>query len=128
MKMAVDTNILIRLLTGDIPELVKKAKGLINKCDKHDIFISYGVITETYFSLKYHYKFKEETALNAVEDILKIKQFNIEQKTAVQLAVNKARSGYGFFDALIGEIGAVKNLKTYTFDKGLKDNSAFVVI
>jgi len=130
MKIAVDTNILMRLVTGDIEKLAKRAQELVNGYGEDDIFVSYGVIMELYFGLKHHYGFLEEVALDAVEDILKIRQFNIEHRMAVQLAVNKSRGekSFCFYDALIGEIGAAKNVKTQTFDKKLKKNASFVVI
>lgn len=128
MKTAIDTNILVRLITGDVKELVKKAQQLVDSHSDKDIFVSYGVILELYFVLKHHYKFPEKTALDAVEDVLKIKQFNIEHKIAVQLAINKARNKFGFYDALIGEIGILRNVKTYTFDKALAKNTNFIVL
>ena len=127
MKIAVDTNILIRLITGDVERLVKQAQKLVDEYDENDIFVSYGVIMELYFGLKHHYKFPEGIALDAIEDILKIKQFNIEHRMAIQLAINKARNKFGFYDALIGEVGSLKNVKTRTFDRGLKKNLSFEV-
>lgn len=128
MKIAVDTNILIRLITGDIKDLVIKAQKMVDSYGKDDIFIAYGVIMEVYFVLKHHYKFPEGAALDAIEDILKIRQFSIEHRVAVQLAINKSRNKFSFYDALIGEIGILKNLKTQTFDKNLGKNTSFEVL
>jgi predicted nucleic acid-binding protein len=33
MKIAVDTNVLVRIITGDNPEMASKGKNLVNKQD-----------------------------------------------------------------------------------------------
>ena len=72
--------------------------------------------------------FKKETALGAIEDTLKIEQFNCEHEVAIHLALAKSAKGFSFNDALFGEIGGARNLKTHTFDKGLKHNKNFKMI
>lgn len=68
------------------------------------------------------------SVLNSFEALLKVPQFCFENETAVRLALSKCAKGYTFNDALIGEIGGARSLKTYTFDKGLKHNKNFEVI
>ncbi len=128
MKIAIDTNILVRLISTDNKALVDKVKNLIKKYSTKEIFISYGVIWETYYVLKSFYQKKEGMILDALENILNADEFIIENEVAVRLALTKARRGHPFYDALIGEVGALRNVKTYTLDKGLRDNKNFVVI
>ena len=112
----------------DDPIRLKKTLKLIDQYGEKDVFISYGVLVESYYVLTKRYGIDKEKVLAAFEDFLKIEQFSFEQETAVRLALVKAKKNYGFCDALIGEIGGVKNLKTYTFDKELKSNSSFEVL
>ena len=128
MKIAFDTNLIVRMIALDDEGRLKKIVHLIEKHDKKEIFIPYGVLIETYFVLTRMYHFPKEKVLDSFEDLLKIEQFSFEHETPVRLAVAKSRKGFEFYDALIGEIGAGKSLKTYTFDKGLKNNNSFEVI
>ncbi len=47
MKIAIDTNVLVRLISNDNKILVTKSKNLIKKYSTKEIFISYGVIWKT---------------------------------------------------------------------------------
>ena len=128
MKIAIDTNILIRIITLDDAPRVKKAIHLIESYGPREIFVCHGVLMETYFVLTKKYDLSKESVLNSFEDLLKIPQFCFEYETSFRLAISKCFKGFSFNDALIGEIDASRNLKTYTFDKGLKDNKNFEVL
>ena len=128
MKIAVDTNVLVRIITNDNAEMLAKAKNLVKKHGPKEIFIAYGVILETYYVITTVYGFSKEKALAAIEDTLKVEQFNCEHEVAIHLALAKAAKGFSFNDALFGEIGGARSLKTHTFDKGLKHNKNFEMI
>lgn len=128
MKIAVDTNIVLRLITGDDEKLLAKVRTLIKKHEAGEIFVSYAVLLETQYVLAKVYKYPKDIILEALEDLMRVEQFHFEQETAVRLALMKYGDGYSFSYALIGELGGTKNVKTYTFDQALKKNSAFVVI
>ena len=128
MKIAFDTNIIIRMITQDDGSRLKKIIKIIEEHNKKDIFICYGVLIEAYFVLTKLYDFTKEKALDAFEDLLKIEQFSIEHETAIRLAIAKSRRNLEFYDSLIGEIGSAKNIKTKTFDNGLKRNSSFEIM
>ncbi len=83
---------------------------------------------ENYCVLKSFYAKKIDLILDAIEKILNADEFYVENETAVRLALNKAKKGHPFYDSLIGEIGALRNIKTHTFDKNFKKNKNFVVI
>jgi predicted nucleic-acid-binding protein len=128
MKIAVDTNVLVRIITQDDPIRVKKAYALIEHYGSREIFVCHGVLLETYFVLRKKYQLSKEEILEDFEELLKIPQFCFEYEPPVRLAISKAAKGYSFNDALIGEIGASRNLKTHTFDTELKDNKNFEFI
>jgi predicted nucleic-acid-binding protein len=83
---------------------------------------------ETYYVLTTVYEFSKEKALAAIEDTLKVEQFSCEHEVAIHLALAKSAKGFSFNDALFGEIGGARNLKTHTFDKRLKYNKNFEMI
>ena len=128
MKIALDTNVLVRIITGDNPEMAAKAKNLVKKHGPKEIFIAYGVILEVYYVITTVYGFSKEEALAAIEDTLKVEQFSCEHEMAIHLALAKSAKGFSFNDALFGEIAGIRNLKTHTFDKALKQNKNFEMI
>ena len=128
MKIAIDTNILIRMITQDDEQMVKRARGLIDQHGPKDVFICHGVLLEAFYVLTKKYGLSVEEALSSFEDLLKVEQFSFEYETPIRLAISKCLKGSTFNDALFGEIGASRNLKTHTFDKGLKNNKSFEVI
>jgi len=128
MKIALDTNILIRIIAIDDEIKVKKAIDLIEGYGSREVFICHGVLIETYFVLTKKYGLSKESVLNFFEELLKVPQLCFEYETSVRLAISKCAKGFSFNDALFGEIGASRNLKTYTFDKGLKENKNFELL
>ncbi|MFT5387130.1 MAG: putative nucleic-acid-binding protein [Candidatus Omnitrophota bacterium] len=128
MKVAIDTNILIRIITRDDDALYQKASRFIKKYGKDDIFVSASTIIETSFVLKSCYQWGKEDVLMAVELIVDTDQFYIDQEPALRQAIIKCHKGFSMYDAFIGEVGAVRNLKTYTLDKKLKSNASFVLL
>jgi predicted nucleic-acid-binding protein len=104
---------------------LKKAIGLIESYGPREIFVCHGVLIETFFVLTKKYELSKESVLGFFEELFKVPQFCFEYETSVRLAISKCAKGFSFNDALIGEIGASRNLKTYTFDRGLKENKNF---
>jgi len=125
MKIALDTNILVRIIALDDEPRVKKAISLIESYGPREIFVCHGVLIETFFVLTKKYGLTKESVLSSFLELLKVSQFCFEYETSVRLAISKCSKGFSFNDALFGEIGASRNLKTYTFDKGLKENKNF---
>ena len=128
MKIALDTNVLVRIIALDDEPKVKKAIALIESYEAREIFVCHGVLIEAFFILTKKYELSKESVLNSFDELLMIPQFCFEYETAVRLAISKCAKGYTFNDALFGEIGASRNLKTYTFDKGLKDNKNYELL
>lgn len=128
MKIAVDTNIILRIITCDDEKLLSRARSLVKKYATDDIFVSYAIMMETHYVLSKYYKYSSDAIIEAFGDLMKIEQFYFEHETSVRLALAKYGNGFSFTDSLIGEIGNIKNLKTYTFDKALKKDSSFIVL
>lgn len=129
MKVALDTNIVLRLLLEDNKEQLNKARRIIKENNKDgDVFISSVVFLEMYFVLTKFYQWLDMDVFLAFDRILHVKQFFFENELAVRMAISRTKKGVDFSDALIGQIGSLRNIKTYTFDKKLKRDSAFIVI
>ena len=128
MKIALDTNILVRLITKDDPLLLKKANAVVDRYGSGEIYIVYGVIFELYFVLRSVYKQTDDWILNEIENLMRVETFVFEHEVALRTAFMKCRNGSPFKDAIIGEIALARNVKTATFDKALKNNSSYIVI
>ena len=65
--VAIDTNIIVRLLTRDDETQYKKALALF---EKYDIFIADTVILETEWVLRYAYHFEQDSICNSFKKVL----------------------------------------------------------
>lgn len=95
--VAIDTNILIRLLTRDNEEQFRKAKTLFAN---NDIFIPETVILESEWVLRYAYKFEPAAICAALTGTLGLPNVKTSRPTAISQAIDLARQGLDFADAL----------------------------
>jgi len=89
---AVDTNVLVRLLTGDDVEQAAAAKSLFSS---RPIWIAKTVLLETGL-----YGFNEGAVRNAFVKLLGLKNVHAEDEAAVSAALSSVESGLEFADAL----------------------------
>ena len=94
---AVDTNVLVRLLTGDEPDQEAAALSLFAS---EPIWIAKTVILETEWVLRSLYGFDEAAVLDALTKLLGLKNVNAEDESAVVGALALAAHGVEFADAL----------------------------
>jgi len=120
MKLALDTNILIRYITQDEPEQAQKASEIVEQLTVEEPgFISCIVLCEINWVLKTAYKIAKEDRLATLKTILSISAFDIENFDCCLKALRSYEQGQAdFSDYLIQQI-AVKNGYTtlLTFDK-----------
>jgi predicted nucleic-acid-binding protein len=127
--IAVDTNILVRHLTEDDPAQLKMVHKLFRAHQEEGlIFISLVVLLELHWVLEDCYHWECTKFCDCIEDILRVSQFHIEHPAVVKSAISRYRKNQDFSDALIGQIAAAKGAQTYTFDKSLKKDSAFIIL
>ncbi len=127
--IAIDTNILVRHLTEDDPAQLKLVHTLFKANNQAGaVFISLIVLLELNWVMESCYRWERDKFCNAAEDILRCPQFTVENPLAVRMAVGRCRKGKDFSDALIGQVGTSRGVKTYTFEKNLKTDSAFIIL
>lgn len=116
---AVDTNVLVRLLTGDDAEQTRRAAALFQK---ESIFIAKTVLLETEWVLRRLYGLKCETVTGALRKLSGLANVTIEHPLAVTLALQWCDGGMDFADALhvASSHGAEKFA---TFDAQLKKSA-----
>ena len=130
--IGLDTNILVRYLTQDDPGQSRKANAEIEKglSAGHKFFIADIVLCELVWVLETAYGYERREIVPALENILRTKQFQFENKDLLWISLADYRNKKGdFADHLIGHAGLRAGCReTLTFDSGLKNNPLFRVL
>jgi predicted nucleic-acid-binding protein len=128
-----DTNILLRALTGDDSRQSPAARALLEEAEGRGerFHVSVPVLCELVWTLRGgRYRLERQTIAGVLERIVQTPLFEIQHRDPVHLAIEDYRSGAGdFSDYLIGRLDeAVGCARTVTFDGALKDGQRFEVL
>lgn len=111
--IAVDTNIVVRLLTGDDPSQMARAREIFTDAE---IFIAETVMLETEWVLRYAYDLPPATIHGGLLKLLGLPNVLVRDARAISQAFEGYRSGMDFADALhLATCGHCAEL--LTFDK-----------
>ncbi|AFY83364.1 type II toxin-antitoxin system VapC family toxin [Oscillatoria acuminata] len=94
--VAVDTNIVVRLLTQDDEVQYEKSRSLLKN---NDVFIPDTVILETEWVLRFAYHFKPEDICSALRKLLGLDNVYTRDSNVVQKAILWHENGLDFADA-----------------------------
>lgn len=109
---AVDTNVLIRFLTGDDPEQSQRALAVLRE---HSVWIAKTVLLETEWVLRSLYKFEAPRIADALERLLGLPEVHVEDSKAIRNALDWFAKGLDFADAL--HLASRRDADTFvTFD------------
>jgi predicted nucleic-acid-binding protein len=95
--IAVDTNVLVRLLTGDEPKQAAAARSLFAS---ESIWIAKMVLLETSWVLRSLYGFEESAIHDAFTKLLGLKNVHAEDESSVAAALALTTHGIELADAL----------------------------
>ncbi len=115
---AVDTNVLVRLLTRDDAKQVAAAEDFVSK----SAWVSHLVLMETTWVLKAVYNLGHRDIATAIEMLLHHTDLTIQEPDAVTAALEnyRRRPVLGFSDCLILEVARkTGHLPLGTFDRNL---------
>ena len=108
---AVDTNVLVRLLTADEPKQAAAARALFAK---DQIWIAKSVWLETCWVLTSLYEFDESAVCGAFKKLLGLANVQTEDPPAITAALAFAEKGLEFADALhLNSRAADSNFATF---------------
>jgi predicted nucleic-acid-binding protein len=116
--VAVDTNVLVRLLVRDDAEQARRAEAFV----VDGAWISIVVLVETMWVLKAVYDREPEAIADAVDMLLAHDRFTVDAHEAVAAAVQifRTRPSLGFSDCLVLELARrADHLPLGTFDRTL---------
>jgi len=95
--IAIDTNLIVRYLTGDHPEQAAKARALI---DGNDVFIGMTVLLETEWVLRSVYGYAASAITKALRGFAGLPHVTLENPGMANQALDWTDAGLDFADAL----------------------------
>jgi predicted nucleic-acid-binding protein len=129
---AIDTNILIRFLTGDDPAQAKMVYALFKKAEseKTELFVPLLVVLETIWLLESVYAVSRAEILDAISDLLLMPVLKFDQHAMLQQMI---RYAYGntlnLSDILIAHAAKTSGCeKVITFDKDASKFNLFEML
>jgi predicted nucleic-acid-binding protein len=115
---AVDTNVLVRLVTRDDSKQLEAAEGFVSK----GAWVSLLVLAETSWVLGAAYDLEHAAIATAIEMLLSHDRLTLQDAEVVETALRSYRQkpALGFSDCLVLEMARkAGHLPLGTFDKGL---------
>jgi predicted nucleic-acid-binding protein len=95
--IAVDTNLLVRILTNDDPVQARRAVKVL-KSDQ--IFIPKTVLLETEWVLRHAYEIGKSNIINGFQKLLGLPNVNVEDPDSIYQAISWYENKFDFADAL----------------------------
>jgi predicted nucleic-acid-binding protein len=98
LPVALDTNLLVRLLTNDDPGQARRVAELIEASPA--CFVPITVVLELEWVLRGAYQLPRESIIRALRGLIAIRQLHLEQEEQVLQALDWYAQGLDFADAL----------------------------
>ncbi|MBU0767933.1 MAG: type II toxin-antitoxin system VapC family toxin [Proteobacteria bacterium] len=117
--IAVDTNLLVRLLTKDDQAQAQRAAKIM---ESDDIFIPKTVMLETEWVLRHAYGISKTAILKGFQKMLGLPNVSVEGSTVMARAISWYGYGIDFADAL-HLASSIKADKFATFDRALANKA-----
>jgi predicted nucleic-acid-binding protein len=95
--LAVDTNVIVRYLTGEDAEQFARASALIQN---EDVYVCMTVLLETEWVLRRGYRFSRERVVAALVAFAGLPRVTLEDPASTAKALSWTRRGMDFADAL----------------------------
>ncbi|MCE5230199.1 type II toxin-antitoxin system VapC family toxin [bacterium] len=129
---AVDTNVLVRLLTRDDPRQAKRALEFIEHAEKsgQSVLVSNPVLMELCWVLRSAYEYSRDEVIGTIEQLAMAPVFAFESREILEQLVTVARSSSIDIPDLIIALTAKQHdcETTLTFDKRAAKSTLFELI
>jgi len=131
--LGLDTNVLLRAVTGDDPQQSPAAQAFLEKAERkgHRVHLSLPVLCELVWALRgSRYRLDRPTIAAVLNNLLQTPLFEIQKRDAIRLALADYREGSADFpDYLIGRLDEMAGCEqTVTFDSALKGSDRFEIL
>lgn len=94
---AIDTNIIVRLITNDDPDQALKARAVL---EEGSVFVATTVLLESEWVLRSAYGYARQRVLRAIESLCGLPGITLEDPVLIAQALEWAGRGMDFADAL----------------------------
>jgi predicted nucleic-acid-binding protein len=116
--VVLDTNVILRFLVGDIPEMSIRASVVI---EDTDCTVPVEVIAEVVYNLQKKYGHTRELIAKKIKDFVFLKEDLVMESNIVRFACNLyASSKLDFIDCLLDGYAKINGNPVFTFDGDLK--------
>jgi predicted nucleic-acid-binding protein len=113
----IDTNVLVRVITGDNPVLAEQAIAQIQRGAQNDFCILDAVLVELCFVLEFHdYKMSRPDIAKAIETLLAAPQIYGTDATLQALKLYKKHPQLDYADCLLFVTGGKNGVLTFDND------------
>lgn len=112
--IAVDTNVVLRLLVADDPHQTEVAQRRVAE----GVFISPGVLMETEWVMRTAYQIPRERIADLFRDLIELRPIDLENREELRWATDRYRRGADWAD-LLHLIAARAHGGFATFDRAL---------
>lgn len=122
-ELWVDANILLRLLTGDPPELAQRALKLFQKAEEGEVTLKLSpiVVAEIVWVLSSFYKYSRTEIAEVLIPFATAEGIVLEEAEQVIAALNQmARVNVDFIDAFLAEIARREGETIVSFDRDFR--------
>jgi predicted nucleic-acid-binding protein len=120
-KVVIDTNLLVRYLTGDEPQKAKAVDNLLSKAERGElkILVPSIVIAELVWVLESFYQMHSSEITELIEAVLNTPGIEVTEKSIIASTLKLYRTkNIDLIDAWIIEFAKDRGIKTiYTFDR-----------
>ncbi len=114
--LAIDTNIIVRLIVVDDRAQALRARRVI---ETSDVLVSATVLLETEWVLRGIYKRSPENIVRSLRGFLQLPHVFVEDRTVVDEALKWAEAGMDFADAL--HLAGARGMEAFlSFDRDLE--------
>ncbi len=114
--ISLDTNVVVRIVTRDDPEQSEAAWKLVQQAER--VWLAKTVVLETEWVLRYCYDLRREAILRTLRKLLAYPPVRVEDRGAIQQALEWYATGLDFADALHLASGSATD-RFATFDRKL---------
>jgi len=120
IRAALDTSVVMRLLTGQPCDLAQVARVYLAETEQSGakVYVSNLVILEAYFACQHHYRMSKADVLKGLHTLLSLPTFVVHPQLLALLATaGLATAQPGFLDRLIHAEAQSAHLPLVTFEK-----------
>jgi predicted nucleic acid-binding protein len=119
-QVLVDTNVLLRFLTGEPPELAKKAKALVDRAEAGELtlIVLPLVVAETFYTLESFYEMERALVSERLASFLQCRGIEaLDEERTLDALHRCQQTGVHLVDAFLASHAVHSQMAVATFDR-----------